>query len=139
MLRMRPEQLRVFQPVAEANFVNRIVDHLVAKHAELVVRLPQQNTTVQQLPEEVLKGLVRKGIARARAYGLTWESTVGSFVVIRFVAAPNFDAHPLVRRTLKDERVPADLRIDQLWRRTTAKTWAKVRERYDPADWLKDR
>jgi hypothetical protein len=138
MLRMRPEQLQVFQPVAETNFVNRIVDHLTAKHAAVVVRLGQQSTTVKQLPTEVLQGLVRQGIARARAYGLTWESSVGGFVVILFVAAPNFDAHPLVRRVLKDERVPADLRVKHLWHRTTAKTWAKVRERYDPAAWRKE-
>jgi len=139
MLRMRPEQLQVFQPVAEANLVNRIADHLVSKHAEVVVRLGQVTTTVKQLPAEVLKGLVRQGIARARSYGLTWESSAGGFVVILFVAAPNFDAHLLVRRVLKDERVPADLRIQHLWHRTTPKTWAKVRERYDPAAWTKER
>jgi hypothetical protein len=135
MLRLRSEQLQVFQHVAEANFVNHITDHLTAKHAAVVVRLPHQTATIKELPTEVLRGLVRKGIARARTYGLTWESTVGSFVVVRFVAAPNFDKHPLIRRVLQDERVPADLRINQLWRRTTPKTWAKVHERYDPAAW----
>jgi hypothetical protein len=139
MLRLRSEQLQVFQPVAETRFVHRVADHLTAKHPAAVVRLPQQRTTVRELAPEVLKDLVRRGIARARALGLTWESSVGSFVVAQFVAAPNLDAHPLIRRVLKDERVPADLRLQQLWRRTTAKTWAQVRDRYDPAAWLKDR
>jgi hypothetical protein len=139
MLRMRPEQLQVIQHVAEASFVNRLADHLTAKHADAVVRLPRRTTTVKELPLEELKGLVRNGIGRARAYGLTWESSVGGFVAVAFVVAPNFDAHPLIRRVLKDERVPADLRIDQLWRRTTKKTWAKVRERYEPAAWSRDR
>src|SRR5262249_24020635 len=134
-LRMRPEQMDVFRPVAEAAFVKRLADLLRARHGDAVVRRAEGTTPLKQLPDGVLRELVQRGIARAREYGLTWQSSLGGFVALRFVMAPNFDAHPLVRRVLRDGRIPADLRVDQLWRRTTRKTWEQVQERYDPRAW----
>jgi hypothetical protein len=135
MLCMRPEQMEVFNPVAEAAFVKRLADLLRARHGDVAVRRAEGTTPLRQLPDGVLRELVQRGIARAREYGLTWQSSIGGFVVLRFLMAPNFDAHPLVRRVLRDERIPADLRVDRLWRRTTRKTWEQIQERYDPNAW----
>jgi hypothetical protein len=137
MLRMRSEQMEVFRPVADAAFERRLVQHLRQAHPTIAVRLLGETTPLAQLADPRLHELVRNGIARGRAYGLTWQSSLAGFVVLTFVAAPNFDAHPLVRRVLQDERMPADLRIDQLWRRTTRKTWETIRQRYDPTGWQK--
>src|SRR5262249_38329429 len=135
MVRMRAEQMEVFRSLAESAFENRVVAHLRLAHADILVRFPQAAAPVKDVPVETLQALVRRGIARGRAYGLTWQSSLGGFVVLAFVAAPNFDAHPLVRRVLRDDHVPADLRLGQLWKRTTKKTWETISQRYDPAAW----
>ena len=105
MLKIRREQFEVFQPVAEAAFVRRVVEHLRDNHADAVVQLPNEVILVKQIADERLRRLAKDAIARARGYGMDWESTVTAFVVLMFVAAPNFDEHPLIQRVLKDERV----------------------------------
>jgi hypothetical protein len=66
---------------------------------------------------------------------MTWESSLMAFVAIMFVAAPNFDQHPLIGRVLKDEAVAPDARINQLWERTTDQNWEAVAQNYDPSAW----
>ena len=136
MLKIRREQFEVFQPVAEAAFVRRVAEHLRDNHADAVVQFPNEVILVKQIANEKLRSVAEYAITRARNYGLSWESTVTAFVVLMFVAAPNFDKHPLIQRILKDERVPADSRIDQLWERTTEENWEAVRKNYDATAWV---
>ena len=138
MLKIRREQFEVFQPVAEAAFIRRVAEHLRAGHADAVVQFPNEVILVKQIADERLRRLAKHSITRARNYGLNWESAVTAFVVLMFVAAPNFDQHPLIQRILKDERVPANSRIDQLWERTTDENWEAVRKNYDPSFWVSD-
>ena len=138
MLKIRREQFEVFQPVAEAAFVRRVAEHLRDSHADAVVQFPNEVVLVKQITDERLLGLAKDAITRARGYGLDWESAVTAFVVLMFVAAPNFDKHPLIQRVLKDERVDANSRIDQLWERTTEENWEAVRKNYDPTAWFTD-
>jgi predicted NAD-dependent protein-ADP-ribosyltransferase YbiA (DUF1768 family) len=135
MLMIRPEQFEVFQPVAEAAFVRRVTEHLREHHAEAVVQLPNEVILVKQLSDERLRGLVEGAIERARGYGMDWESSVTAFVVLMFVAAPNFDKHPLIHRVLKDETAAANSRVDRLWERTSEENWEAVRKNYDAAAW----
>lgn len=135
MLIIRPDQFEVFQPVAEAAFVRRVVEHLREDHAETVIQLPNEVVLVKQISDERFHEMVRNGIARARRYGIDWESAVTAFVVLMFVAAPNFDKHPLIQRVLKDERVEANLRVDRLWERTSEENWEAIKKNYDPAAW----
>jgi hypothetical protein len=135
MLKIRAEQFEVFQPVAEAAFVRRVVEHLRDHHSDVVVQLPNEVILIKQISDEKLRGMAKGGMARARDHGMDWESAVTAFVVLMFVAAPNFDKHPLVQRVLKDERVDANSRIDQLWERTTEENWEAVRKNYDPTAW----
>ena len=138
MLTIRPEQFHVFQPVAEAAFVRRVLEHLLERHSKVVVQLPNEVVPIKHVSNEKLFRVVRNGILRARAYGLGWESSVTAFVVLMFIAAPNFDEHPLIQRILKDERVPADSRIDELWERTSDENWEVVRKNYDVTAWGAD-
>ncbi|MGA9767912.1 MAG: hypothetical protein WBV94_02660 [Blastocatellia bacterium] len=138
MLKIRREQFEVFQPVAEAAFVRRVLEHLRENHADTVIRFPNEVILVKQIADDRLRRLVKAAIARARGYGIDWESTVTAFVVLMFIAAPNFDEHPLIQRVLKDERVEADSRIDKLWERTTEENWEAVRKNYDPIAWSED-
>jgi hypothetical protein len=138
MLKIRREQFEVFQPVAEAAFVRRILEHLRENHADRVVQLPNEVILVKQIADDRLRRLAKAAVARARSYGMDWESTVTAFVVLMFVTAPNFDEHPLIQRILKDERVEVNSRIDQLWERTTEENWEAVRKNYDSIAWAED-
>lgn len=138
MLIIRAEQFEVFQPVAESAFVRRIAEHLREHHANAVVQFPNEVILVKQITDERLRGMVEHAVTRARLYGMDWESAVTAFAVLMFVVAPNFDKHPLIQRVLKDERTPANSRIDQLWERTSDENWEAARKNYDPTAWADD-
>jgi hypothetical protein len=135
MLKIRPEQMKVFQPVAEAAFAREIVEELREEHADTVVHLPTGTFAIEQIADDALLELVKTGIARAREYGITWECTLAAFVVLMFVVAPNFDQHPLIQRVLRDESVGPDSRIDQLWERTSEENWQAAIQSYDASAW----
>ena len=138
MLTIRREQFEVFRHVAESAFVRRVVEHLRENIADVVIQLPNEVILVKQVSDERLYRMVSLGIARARDYGMAWESSVTAFVVLMFVADPNFDKHPLIERVLRDERVEADSRVDQLWERTSEDNWEAIRKNYDPTAWEPD-
>jgi hypothetical protein len=140
MLTIRPEQLEAFDPVAEANFERRVAEYMRENHADVAVKLPSgegesKAVEVKALDDETLLRLARTGIARARSYGMTWESSITAFVVLTFVAAPNFDDHPLIRRVLEDAGVEPDQRIEQLWDQTTEENWEIAASNYDASRW----
>ena len=139
-MRIRKEQLEAFAPVAEAAFLRRVVGHIRRHHADAAVRLPDAATatTVKRLPEEQLTEMVRRGLARARRYDLTLETTLTGFVAIMFAVAPNFDEHPLLRRVLTDESLPPDSRLDEMMNKTSAENWIQVERSYDAAAWLEE-
>jgi hypothetical protein len=136
MLTIRQEQFDAFEHVTEAEFERRLMAYLVENHEDAVVRLPTGEFRVAELPAELLREIVRNGIARARSHDLTWESTVTAFVVIMFAVAPNFDEHPLIRRALKDARFEPNARLDEMWDSTTNENWETARASYDPAAWI---
>ncbi len=135
MLKIRPSQFEAFRDVADAAFARRVAAHLRENHAEEVVKLPTGAHALGELDEATLLRLVRAGVGRARAYGMESESSITSFVVLTFAVAPNFDAHPLIRRVLEDESVEPDLRLSELWGRTNEENWQAAADAYDPAAW----
>lgn len=140
MLIIRPEQMDAFRDVAEQALVSEMVGYLREKHAGAIVRLSDGVYTVKQMADETLREMVINGLARARANGMTWKSSLQAFVVTMVVAAPNFDEHPIIQRILKDEKIAADQRLDALWERTTEQNWEAVERNYDVSAWgLKDK
>ncbi|HVF51078.1 MAG TPA: hypothetical protein VNA19_13370 [Pyrinomonadaceae bacterium] len=135
MLTVRPEQLQVFQGVADDAFVERTVEYLRKNHADINVRLPSGEPTVGEIADEQLRQMVRGGVARARRYGIQWESNLTAFVVLMFTAAPNFDQHPLIQLVLNSPQTPPESKIDRLWEDTTEENWQAVEAAYDPAAW----
>ena len=135
MLKIRSEQIEAFKPVAEAAFLRRVAEHLMARHAGAVVRLSDRATTVKRLDDETLLTLVRGAVGRARGYGLRGESALAAFVVTMFLTSPNFDEHPLVRRALTDKNVPPDAKMARLLQTITAKNLKVVKDSYDPSAW----
>lgn len=134
-LKIRPEQLEAFQPVADAGFVRRLSDYLRREHPDIAVRTPSGVLKMNQIPAKTIEWMVQTGIARGRRYGLSWESSLAAFVVIMFVAAPNFDQHPLIQRVLSDDDAPPNGRIERLWRRISNQNWRAVEAYYDPHAW----
>lgn len=132
---IRSTQFAVFQQQADALFVQRVVKQLLRTDGEVVVRFLTYTSTVSELPRETLQSMVRSGIARARSYGMTWESTLVGFVSLMFSVAPNFDEHPLIRRVLLDENVPPDERIEVLWERVSEESWDAAGKTYDSNAW----
>jgi hypothetical protein len=135
MLKIRPEQLKVFQPVAEAAFERRVVEYLRENHDDEVVILPAGEYQVKDLDDGTLLKMVRTGIARARSYGMTWESNLTTFAIVMVVVAPNFDDHPLIQRVLNDDRIEPDQRIEQLWRLTEEENWKTAEDSYEARAW----
>jgi hypothetical protein len=136
MFKIRPEQLEAFEPVADAAFVVRVVQHLRDEHADEVVSLPDREYTVAGLDEETIAEMARTGIAKARSYGFTWESSITAFVVLMFVVAPSFDNHPLIKRALNDTSPDENSRIENLFERTSSENWDVAAQSYDSAAWF---
>ncbi|HEY0079790.1 MAG TPA: hypothetical protein VGB73_14340 [Pyrinomonadaceae bacterium] len=132
---IRREQFEVFEPVAELAFIDEMVEQLLEEHADVEVELPEQMLSLEEIPEEMLRVMVLKGVNRARGYGIEEQSSIASFVSLMFVVAPNFDEHPLIRRILSDERHPSDSRIDLLWEQTSEDNWEAAEEMYNPHAW----
>jgi hypothetical protein len=136
MFTISREQLEPFGAAAEEGFERRLADHLRRNHHGVKVELPSGPTMVGQLPEPVLRGLIRAAVARGRRYGLLNESSISAFVVLTFVVAPNFDDQPAIRRVLTDDNVAADWRVNRLWVQTSPRDWEEAKKGYDPGRWL---
>ena len=134
-LKIRSEQIAAFQPVADAGFARRLTQYVRNAHGSVTVMIPSGATPVNMIPNAVLRRMVQTGIERGRAYRLCWESSLAGFVVIMFVAAPNFDQHPLIQRVLRDDDAPPEGRIESLWRRISNENWRAVEAYYDPRAW----
>ncbi len=84
VFQLRDEHVRGMQQVAEDNFVGRAVQHL---------RQTFPNTTAPQ-PDGDLSERVRRGIARAKPYGLTSEKQVMCFLDSGMILGETFDTNP---------------------------------------------
>ena len=135
MLVIRDEQQEVFKSAADALFEQRIMTYLRESHGDAEVRVLTGELSIAQIPDDLLLQMVKKGIAGAREYDMTWESSIMSFVVLMFVVAPNFDQHPVIRSILTNELFPPDSRMDQLWETTTDEHWEVIEQNYDINAW----
>ena len=135
MLKIRSEQIRPFEQDAQAAFTGRVMNYLRENHADEKVRFRGKESLVAELPEAVLRTLVENGVARAKSYGLTWKSSLISFVVLMFVVAPNFDRQPYVAGVLRDEKIPANRRLDIITEQMVDEDWEKIAEGYDERAW----
>jgi hypothetical protein len=135
MLKIRAEQMHAFQAVADESFIARVAEHLRAEYADFEVQLPQGSYTVRQLLDPTLHAMIRHGIARARSYGLSSEASLIGFVALMIGAAPNFDAHPVLQWSLKNESIPPDERIKHLLDQASEQNLDAVKAEYDPTAW----
>ncbi|HKR11882.1 MAG TPA: hypothetical protein VJT15_07490 [Pyrinomonadaceae bacterium] len=111
------------------------MEYLRAEQRELQVHLPGETLMLGQIDDRTLREMVRHGIERARSYGITWESTLTSFVAIMFLVAPGFDENSHVKQVLGNQEMAADLRVDELLSVISEDTWAEVKRGYDVNAW----
>lgn len=127
--------MTVIQTVTEENFIRRIAAHIREEYAKSVVKLPDSELAVEELPEDTLHLMVRGAVEKARSYGLTFESSIAAFAAVMFEVAPNFDEHRLCQVLLDDEEIEPDLRLDEMLGVLTQKNWDSIRESYDANAW----
>lgn len=135
-LLIRSEQMSAIQQSAEEKFVRRIAAHLLEKYPTAIVALPDEKSTVAELPAETLHSLVRSSVERARGYGLTQESSIAAFSAVMFEVAPNFDRHNMSKMLLSDESFEPDARLNELLEVLTEKNWEAIQKTYDPEAWF---
>lgn len=116
MLKIRKEQVDAFLPKTDEEIVDFIVAHLREESASLIERLPVES----------LREMVGNGVGRARGHGLRRLEDLTAFVSIMFEIAPDFDEHAELRRVLRDETVPADERMDELFDPELDDAWEEV-------------
>ena len=136
-LTIRREQMEVMQALAEANFERRLADHLLANYPESLVKLPDgEEFLVSDLFEKKLGDLIRTGIAKAKGYGVTNESSLAAYVALMIDVAPNFDEHRLCEVLLNDQDREPNERVSELLSVLTEKNWDSIRNDYRRAAWI---
>ncbi len=118
MLKIREEQMEIFQQQAEINFVHYVAKQLRNNHAEVV----------KDLPEDKLYKRVEYGIRCASEYGLTWKNNLRTFVTLMFEIAPDFDRFPVFQKYLTDESIQPNDRIGIILDKTVGSDWRKARK-----------
>jgi len=132
-VKIRAQQMDLFGTQADAALIDKLVFYLQDEQADNVVELPRYSCLLEEVPENSLKEMIRNGIKRAGAHGLTWESSIADFISLMFSVAPNFDEHLLVAQGLKNEQVPVDERVDFLFKIISEEIWETATEGYNPA------
>lgn len=135
MFQLSQTHNQAFRSKSEADFVREVMQCLRENHVETIVKLPNGEFKVADLPEATLQKMVEGGITKARSYGMTWRSTLISFVVIMFVSAPNFDENEQIRKILETPVLPMNIRVDLLWDKTKNEDWEQIQEEYDYTYW----
>ncbi len=135
MFQLSQTHNQAFQAKAEADFVREVMQYLRENHAETIVKLPNGEFTVIDLPEETLQQMVEVGIAKARGYGLIRRRHLISFVVVMVVSAPNFDKHPKANHVLTSKYLIPSLRFDSLWIEISNEMWKEIENIYDSSEW----
>jgi hypothetical protein len=135
MLVIHNRQLAPFAGAVEGEFRTSVARRLRESHGQIRLKLPPGDTTIEAIPEKMLKMLVAGGLHVARSYGLTWQSAQYQFVLIMFLAGPRFHAQSSINKALTDRTLEPNKRIEQVWRKTTDRDWAEAQAAYGSASW----
>ncbi|WP_441286638.1 hypothetical protein ACSRUE_30445 [Sorangium sp. KYC3313] len=114
--------MEILRTDVESRFCNLVVEEVRRRYPDATA----------PLSEGEILAHVRSGVERARGHGLTWMSSIASFVELMFDVGPRFDEHPAVLRLLEDDDLPPDLRVEALVHRLTEQEWREVRRATAP-------
>lgn len=111
------------QKMGEPAFVDRTMEWLRVNHLPFV----------HDLDDDELRLRVRHGVAKARGYGLTWESSLTIFVSHMLTINPEFDKQPAVQAVLVDPTIPGDEKMQALLGLVDDDEWEEAAKQVDPA------
>ncbi len=138
-LSIRAEQMSAIELETQERFVHRITAHLLEEYPQAVVILPsEERFTVDTLPKETLSDLVRVGIARARSFDITFESSIAAFTALLFEIAPNFYTNRVSQVIFNDDAIEPNERVDLLLSMLSEGVVKSMQESYDPNAWKLD-
>lgn len=129
MLTLSRQQLAQFEDLAERQFQNRLLSHLLAKHADVVphgAAIESPKSRLADLPPGTLAAFVSASLRRARGRGLSWASNLSAYVVLRILVAPDFDDAPRLAQRLS-AAAAADVRFDDIVANFDDQDWDAVR------------
>ena len=110
------------QKMGDPPFVDRTVDRFRTYFLE----------HVYMLEIEELRFRVKHGIAKARSYGLTYESSITTFVAHMLTLNPDFDKQLAVQRALHDPEIEPDGRMGAMMATVDDEDWEAAAEQCDP-------
>jgi len=93
-------------------------------------------TRVSGYSDKQLASMVKVGIERARARGLTFAEDVASFVAIMFELAPRFDEQPQINAMLEDKTLPPNLNLELIFARVPEDAWTDAQKKYEDSFWF---
>ena len=110
MFKLRQDHLDAFEAQVVSLFASRVIAHVKAVWP----------AECGELGDPAVADMVRYGIQRAGALGLSSEHDVVRFVDLAFILAKDFDTHPLARWTgpiLSDRKLSPVAKLDRLYQR----------------------
>ena len=119
MLIIRREQIEAFRAAARRRLCDRICKLLMERFPDHADKYDPAD----------LVAFVETGMDRARAWGFTWDSTIGDYVALRLQVGADFDREPEVRRVFEDNTIPVEQRVASLVERLTRAEWQAIAER----------
>lgn len=135
MFQLSQTHNQAFQAKAEADFVREVMQYLRENRAETIVKFPDGEFKVADLPEETLQKLVEGGIAKARSYGMTWLKEIKIYVELMFIKSPNFSEFNQISKIFSSNIIAPNWKIKTLLRRKDEINWDIVFQNYDVYSW----
>jgi hypothetical protein len=132
---IRGEQMKLFQAESKTRFITQLQAHLRSRYPGVSILTAKGPVPLIELADAALETMVRSGVARAKTYGLTWQSSLAGFTVLMFLYGPEFDRNPLVQRELTDPTVPDEARVDHLCKVIPDTAWDDIRGARQPDGW----
>lgn len=116
MLRIRGEQMQVFNNEADHKFCVKIAAQLKKDHPH----------KVKDVEDSELNRRIHLGLSRAREQGFKTEANLALFISLMFLIGPTFDEHTRVREILADETTPNEMRLNLLVNALSPADWLEV-------------
>jgi hypothetical protein len=115
MLTITPSQLQVLDQYQDQQFRQRLCTHIQETYPDYADMSPVS-----------LHRILDFALARAKSYGLIWQSSLGQFVYLMAAIAPNFDMHPAIHAILTNQALAPEDRISSLTQRLPAGVWQEA-------------
>ena len=116
MLIIRTAQVAALNRQAQQTFETRLQRALEERYIHVLPRLPISAREV----------IVTNMLARAKAWGITWESALVRFAELMLAVAPNFDENTRIRAVLSTAGPNINRTVLTLEKRIADDTWAQA-------------